>query len=368
MKIKQIYVYQIPYQLKDKEYAWSGGHSVSSFTSTIVKVITDEGLNGYAEICPLGSSYMDAFARGLPGGIEELGSILIGQDPCQIKAINTLMDTAMSGHNYIKAPLDIACWDILGQASDKSLCTLLGGKFVSSYPLYRAISQRSPEEMSEDVSRFREEGYSRFQLKVGGDFQEDIKRIRAVLQVLQSKDILVADANTGWLMHHAIQVVNALADEDVYIEQPCSSLEECLVVREHTCLPMILDEIITDINAFLGAYQQHAMDAVNIKISRVGGLTKAKQLRDLCESLGVVMTIEDSWGGDITTATIAHLVASTRPEFYFTSTDFNSYIDIKIAEDAPTRKDGRLFVPMDPGLGIHVDDKRLGEPLLSLRE
>ena len=367
MKITEIYVYQIPYKLKDSEYSWSGGHSVSSFTSTIVKVNTDEGYSGYAEICPLGSAYMDAFARGLPGGIEEIGSVLIGHDPCQIKAINDVMDSAMSGHNYIKAPLDIACWDILGHVYEMSVSTLLGGKYVESYPLYRAISQRSPEQMSEDVSRFKSEGYSKFQLKVGGNFLEDIERIRAVLKILSPEDILVADANTGWLMHHAIRVVNALADEDIYIEQPCTSLEECLVVREHTCLPMVLDEIITDIPAFLNAHQQHAMDAVNIKISRVGGLTRAKQLRDLCESLGVVMTLEDSWGGDITTATIAHLVASTKPESYFTSTDFNSYIDVHIAEDSPTRSGGYLSVPDGPGLGIHIDDRKLGNPIITIR-
>ena len=108
------------------------------------------------------------------------------------------------------------------------------------------------------------------------------------------------------------------------------------------------------------------MDVVNIKISRVGGLTKAKQVRDLCETLGVAMTIEDSWGGDITTATIAHLAGSTRPELLFTSTDFNSYIDTRLADDAPRRAAGRLQVPNGPGLGIHVDVGRLGAPVVSV--
>jgi len=367
MKITQIDVYQVNYKLLDHKYAWSRGHVVTSFVSTIVKISTEEGLKGFAEVCPLGSAYMDAFARGIPGGIEEIGSLLIGQDPYQINVINNLMDSALSGHNYIKSPLDIACWDILGQAMGVPVCTLLGGRDVESFLLYRAISQGSPEEMADDVSRFRDEGYRRFQLKVGGEPDEDIKRIKTVLKVIQKGDMLVGDANTGWLMHNAIRVVNALAGEDLYIEQPCSTLKECLAIREHTRLPMVLDEVIKGVGTLLEAYSQRAMDVVNLKISRLGGLSKAKLMRDLCESLGIAMTIEDSWGGDITTATIAHLVGSTRSEFYFTSTDFNSYNDVHLAEDAPKRQEGRLKVPSEPGLGIHVNEKALGQPMLTIK-
>jgi L-alanine-DL-glutamate epimerase-like enolase superfamily enzyme len=108
------------------------------------------------------------------------------------------------------------------------------------------------------------------------------------------------------------------------------------------------------------------MDVVNIKISRVGGLTRAVQMRDLCESLGIAMTLEDSWGGDIATATIAHLVGSTQPESLFTTTDFNSYNDRILAADAPRRKAGRLKVPDAPGLGITVDTDGLGSPVVSI--
>ncbi len=367
MKITQIDVYQVSYKLIDRKYAWSRGHAVTSFISTIIKISTDEGLSGFAEVCPLGSSYMEAYAKGVPSGVGEIGPLLLGQDPLQINVINNLMDRALSGHNYIKSPLDIACWDILGKAAGLPVCTLLGGCFVSSFPLYRAISQGSSREMADDVARFREEGYRRFQLKVGGDPDKDIKRINAVLKVIQPGDILVADANTGWLMHKALRVVNALEGEDLYIEQPCSTIEECLAVREHTNLPMVLDEVIKGIDSLMNAYNQRAMDVVNLKISRLGGLTRTKQMRDLCESLGIAMTIEDSWGGDITTAAIAHLVGSTQSEFYFTSTDFNSYNDVHLAEDAPMRKEGKLEVPSGPGLGISVDEKKLGKPVLTLK-
>lgn len=367
MKIIQIDVYQVPYKLLDHEYSWSRGQSVQVFTSNIIKITTDQEINGFGEVCTLGSAYMEAFARGVPEGVREIGPGLIGKDPGQINVINAAMDTALSGHNYVKSPIDIACWDILGQVTSQPVATLMGGRCIEDFPLYRAIPQRSAEDMQKDVAGYREQGYRRFQLKVGGDADEDIDRIKAVLKVMQRGDILIADANTGWISRNAIRVANAVASEDVYIEQPCISLDECLTVRQHTNNPMVIDEPITGIRPLLQAHACHLMDVVNIKISRVGGLTKAKQLRDLCQSLGIAMTLEDSWGGDISTAAISHLVGSTQPEFYFTSTDFNSYNDLRIAEDAPFRKAGRLSVPTAPGLGISVNESALGQPVVSVK-
>ena len=220
--------------------------------------------------------------------------------------------------------------------------------------------------MAEDVLKYRGEGYRRFQLKVGSNPDDDIARIQAALSVVQPGDVVVADANTGWLPHQALRVVHALRDRDYYVEQPCATLAECLAVRARTPQPLVLDEVITGAAALIQAYDQRAMDVVNIKISRVGGLTKAKQVRDLCETLGIAMTLEDSWGGDITTAAIAHFAGSTRPELLFSSTDFNSYNDTSLAHDAPRRQNGRLRVPSAPGLGITVDEARLGQAVVSI--
>src|SRR6516165_3059172 len=117
------------------------------------------------------------------------------------------MDAALKGHAYVKSAIDMACWDILGKAAGLPVCTLLGGRYGDDFVLYRAISQESPAAMAERVAGYRAEGYRRFQLKVGGDAAEDIARIRAVAAKLQPDDRLVADANTGWLMHDAMRVV-----------------------------------------------------------------------------------------------------------------------------------------------------------------
>ena len=97
------------------------------------------------------------------------------------------------------------------------------------------------------------QGYTRFQLKVGGDPDADIQRIRAARAVLKETDRLVADANTGWTQHEAKRVVRAVRDLDVYIEQPCLTYEECLAVRRSTDHPFVLDENIDSLDMLLRA-------------------------------------------------------------------------------------------------------------------
>ncbi len=366
MKITRIAAYQVDLPLHEGSYNWSGGKSVSVFDSTIVQVETDSGYLGHGEVCPLGPFYLPAYAGGVRAGLAELAPHLLGHDPTQLAPLNRLMDAALKGHPYVKSGIDIACWDILGQLTGQPVSDLLGGRYGDDFVLYRAISQQAPDEMAANVAGYRDEGYRRFQLKVGGDPDTDIARIRAVAAMLEPGDKLVADANTGWLMHEAARVVRGVADVDVYIEQPCLSYEECLSIRRRTDHPFVLDETIDGLEPLLRAHAEGAIDVVNLKISKLGGLTKARQARDLCVSLGIAMTIEDSWGGDITTAAIAHLAHSTPPEFLFTATDFNSYVTVSTAEGAPQRKNGRMAASNEPGLGITPRWEILGEPVLEI--
>jgi L-alanine-DL-glutamate epimerase-like enolase superfamily enzyme len=276
------------------------------------------------------------------------------------------MDARLKGHAYVKSAIDVACWDILGQATGQSVCSLLGGRYGEAVTLYRAISRDTPDAMAAKVAGYRAEGYTRFQLKVGDNPDVDIARIRAAARQLQPGDRLVADANTGWLPHEAMRVIQGVRDVDVYIEQPCASYEECLSVRRHCSHPFVLDEVINDIGTLLRGHGDLAMDVVNLKISKFGGLTKAKLARDLCVELGIAMTIEDTWGGDIVTAAIAHLAHSTPEQFRFTSTDFNSYVTVSIAAGAPQRVQGRMAASTAPGLGVKPRLDVLGAPVLSV--
>ena len=363
MRIVGLSLFQVDLPLHEGTYNWSGGKSVQVFDSTIVRLATDDGLEGFGEVCPLGPVYLPSYAEGARTGIVELVPALMGLDPRQLDVVNRAMDTAMKGHAYVKSAIDVACWDILGKATGLPVSELLGGRVGPDFVLYRAISQEAPEDMASKVADYRREGYRRFQLKVGADVETDVERIRAVAAELKRGDVLIADANTGWLRHQALRVARAVRDVDVYFEQPCASYEECLGVRRRIDHPFVLDESIDSVATLVRAHADAAADVVNLKISKLGGLTRARQARDLCVSLGLGMTIEDTWGGDIVTASISHLAHSTPPRHLFTATDFNSYVTVQTAEGAPRRVDGRMAAPTAPGLGVRPRMDVLGEPV-----
>lgn len=366
MKIKKINVYQVDLPLVEKKYKWSGGKYVETFDSTIVEIETDNGIIGYGECCPLGPVYLPSYALGVRSGIKEIGPKLINENPLESEKLNLIMDKYLKGHPYVKSAIDIACWDIKGKILNMSLCEIFGGRFGDDLILYRAISQMDPDEMANNVKKYKKMGYTKFQLKVGGNANEDIERIKLVSNILDEKDTLIADANTGWLMHDAMRVVKSVENLNVYIEQPCLSYQECKAIRKSTSNPFILDENINDINILIRGYMENAMDVVNIKISKFGGLTKSILARNLCVKLGIAMTIEDTWGGDVITSAIAHLAQSTPQNYLFSTTDFNSYVTTSTANGAPTRKNGKMKASKKPGLGIEIKKDVLGKSLFEI--
>lgn len=363
MKIAEIRVYQVDLPLVEGNYGFADGKSVQVFDSTVVEAVADDGRSGLGEACPLGPVYLPAFAAGVRAALGVLAPALIGADPREAEKVNETMDRALMGHPYAKSPLDVACWDLAGQALGVPLCVLLGGRFGERLALYRAIGQDTAERMAESVAAHREAGYRKFQLKVGGDVAEDVARTRAVAALLAPGETLVADANCGWLPTDAARVVNAVSDLDVHIEQPCARYGDCLSVRRRCALPFILDETVDGVAALLRAQADLAMDAVNLKIGKVGGITRARRMRDICAALGMPMTIEDTWGGDVATAAIAHLAHSTPERLRFSTTDFNSYVTVRTADGAPRGRDGAMAAPDAPGLGIAPDRAALGKPV-----
>jgi cis-L-3-hydroxyproline dehydratase len=235
------------------------------------------------------------------------------------------------------------------------------------FPLYFAVPLGSAEEMADFVAQRRSEGVHRFQLKVGAEPLADVERTRRIVEYTGDEDIVVADANGGWVLQDAVIAARALEElPRVFLEQPCATLDECLIVRRRTTLPFVLDESIYDVHTLLLAYEAQAMEAINLKISKVGGLSAARRIRDLSQSLGLRLTIEDTWGGDLVTAAVAHLAASTRPEALFTVSFMNDWTNEHIAGYQPRSVGGYGGPGEGPGLGVEVDVAALGQPLFRI--
>ena len=362
MKITKISIYQVDLPMKEGSYSWST-QSFSAFDSTVVIIETDEGISGAGETCPLGPTYLPAYAEGARVGLAKLAPDLLGESPLDLGVINDRMDALLKGHPYVKSAIDMACWDILGKVANQPVYRLLGGMRQEKVKLFKVVSRQEPEAMAEKLQEYQEQGFKQFQMKVGESPDTDIERIFKVSEQLDSGNVLNADANTGWRQHEAMRVVRAVRDVDLYLEQPCLTYEQCLAVRKHSDHPMILDECMDSIEVLTRGWQDSAMDAINLKINRVGGLWKASLFRNLCLNFGILMTVEDSWGGEIATAAIAHLAHTVPKEFHFQSSAFHEYSHTEIADGAPVMEDGYMWASEQPGLGVEPNLEVLGGPV-----
>jgi len=366
VKVVAVDVFSYDVHYAHGEYSMSHGRSATTQLGTLVRIRTDDGLSGWGEITPLGGTYLPTFAEGVRSALRILGHAIIDCDPTNLSLINRKMDQALLGQGFAKSAIDIACWDLLGLSVGRPVADLLGGVLNEDFPLYEAVPLGSPESMADFVVMRGEAGITRFQLKVGNDPIDDVARTAAVRNIVPESTIVIADSNGGWSILDAQRALRRLDDLDIYIEQPCRETDDCIIAMRGSRLPLVLDESIVSAGDLYHAKYAAGAASVNIKISRVGGLTKAARMRDLMQSLGLMVSVEDMWGGDVVTAAVSHLAASTAPESLLMTSFFNDWTDGHVAGHRPRSVTGRGSAPTAAGLGIDVDAPSLGEPIFTV--
>lgn len=361
-RIKRLRLWHVPLT-SHAAYYMAGGKTCDTVETVVIAVDTDAGLTGWGEVCPI-PHYLPAYARGVAPALQELAPVYLGADPVGVGAVMAKADAFLPGHVYAKSALDIALWDITGQVAGLPVHALLGGQRQADMPLYHSITCVEPDEMGLIAREAQAQGITQFQVKLGasGDWQTDVERLRVVRAEVGPGPLVYGDWNCGATTLDAIRVGRAVMDLDIMLEQPCPTIADCARVRSATGLPMKMDELAHDTASLLEAHRLGIMDAVALKLSKFGGLSEIRRARDLCLHLGAKMCIEDTWGSDITTAALLHLGAATPPERVLNVCDLSGYVSPRLAPDAPSRRDGRIAPPDGPGLGIFVDQDRLGPP------
>jgi L-alanine-DL-glutamate epimerase-like enolase superfamily enzyme len=362
VKITRIEVFSYRLRYAHGSYVMSQGREATHETGTLVRIATSDGVDGWGEITPLGRTYLPTYVGSIRAALTTLSEALLGQDPTNLGRISRVMDLTLMGHGYAKSALELACWDIFGKAVGRPLVDLIGGRLNDDFPLYEAVPLGTPASMAEFVQARTEAGIARFQLKVGGDPDDDIRRIAAARAAAPDSATIVADANGGWQLVQARRAIRGIEGLDVLVEQPCRGTPECALAHRGSTLPMVLDESVVTVADLFAARDAGAL-AVNLKVSRVGGLARTVQMRDLAQDLGLSVSVEDMWGGDVITAAVSHLAASTSPDHLMNVSFFNDWTDGHVAGHEPRSAGGRGRAPSAPGLGIEVDATRLGQPV-----
>jgi L-alanine-DL-glutamate epimerase-like enolase superfamily enzyme len=366
VRIVRVLGFRLWLPFAEGSYGVSGGRTSTGFDSTVVAVHTDVGIVGWGEAAPLGSTYDPAFAAGARAGLAEVAPAALGLDPRGPAAVARALDRQLKGHPYAKSALDMACWDAAGKAAGLPLAELFGGRFGESVALYRAVAPGSPAEMAARACEYLALGVRRLQVKVGNDPDTDLQRLRAVRTEVGPDIPLFVDANGGWTTAQARRFLLGLDDEQVSVEQPCASLEECAALRPHCPWPLVLDESIDSSAALVRAYGLGLVDGVTIKIARVGGITHARFLRDLAVALRIPVTVECTGGAEIDTAAIAQLSLSTPEELRIHTVDFHNWVTVSNATGMPSSEAGRMRAPDTPGLGVEPRAEVIGEPFLDV--
>ena len=341
--------------------------TVSSLDTTIVEIITDTGIKGYGETCPVGPVYQPQHARGARAALEETAPALIGQNPLHTEQVYRTMERSLNGSLYAKAAVDIACWDIAGKAYGVRVCDLLGGPFRESVPSYYSIGVMPPEQSARTASDKIREGFKRLQLKVGGrPLEEDVSAVRKVCEVLEPGVTLAVDANRGWTLQQAQLASLQLREFSFVLEQPCSSFEEIQTLSGRIPHPVFMDEAAADLSAVLQAYANRAAAGFALKCTRVGGISAMRTIRDICRAARIPITCDDSWGGDIIAAACTHLGATVEPELFEGTWIAQPYIENHYDPKNGVRvKEGCITLPQGPGLGITPDVSPWGAPVLN---
>jgi L-alanine-DL-glutamate epimerase-like enolase superfamily enzyme len=369
MQIERIDVFQKDLPFAGGVYTLSGGREYRSFDATIVRLTTDDGIEGWGESTPFGTNYVAAHARGVRSGIDEMAPHLLGSDPRLVDRFQDRMDDLLAGHQHAKTPLDVACWDAFGKSVDMSVSDLLGGGTAVRMPVISSVHVGEPDDMRERVDQHRQQGYRGHSVKVGASEREggprlDAERVAASLADAQPGEYFIVDANGGMTVEHALRFLRLLPEGlDFVLEAPCATWRETVALRRQTTVPIIIDELGNSDAAIVQSIADNAADGVGLKVSKNGGLTACRRHRDICIAAGLTMSVQDTVGSDIAFAALVHLAQTVPERLLRCVLDVRGMVSASTGVvDAPV-VDGGVLAPTGPGLGIEVDVASLGDPI-----
>ena len=364
MKITRISVYQVDLPLEHPYWLSGGRLKFECLDATFVKIETDAGIIGWGEGTPWGHTYVPAHGPGIRAGIETMASFVLGLDPRRVLDIERAMDLALPGHLYAKSPIDMACWDIAGKAAGLPIADLMGGGSRTPRPIASSVGAKTVEETREVIQRYRDRGYVAHSVKIGGDVERDVARVRDVESIRLPGEIVLYDVNRGWTRQQALRVMQATEDLKVMFEQPGETLDDIAAIRPLHSAPVSVDESLVTLQDAARIARDGLAEIFGIKLNRVGGLTKAARMRDVALAHGIDMFVMAT-GGSVLADTEALHLAATIPDINCHAVwACQDMLTVDIADGrGPRNKAGHLHLPEEPGLGVEPNEDQLGHPV-----
>lgn len=335
----------------------------------LVTIATDEGLTGVGE-SPVDIGFFGHTLEDVQAAIDDyLGPQLIGHDPFDREYLLNVID--FRGNSCAKAGIDLALHDLLGKALGVPVSTLLGGRHQTQIPVAVEITGGAPDAMAQECLRFMELGVRAFKPKIGGYPDEDADRLRAIREAVGPNVSIRADANQGYSPKEAIRLCRLAERYNIgleLLEQPVPAwdLQGMALVRQSVDILIEADESCYTVHDALQLIRHDAVDVINIKIGKAGGLHHAKKIAAVVEAAGLKCVIGTAFGLGVEMAAKLHLAAST-----LAVVDAVEFTEIGLHANLLTAPYDRLFalplvdgclpVPSEPGLGVTLDAEAVGK-------
>jgi len=333
--------------------------------NVIVKVITDFEVVGIGESSP-SKRVTKETPQTVIETLDKIAPHLVGMCPLRIEQINETMDELVRENPSAKAAIDIALHDILGKASHKPLFKLLGG-FREDILTDLTLSIKEPPEMAKDAIKAVKRGFTTLKVKVGVNSAEDFERIRKIREAVGSEIAIRIDANQGWTVKEAVAILNKLEPFRIeFVEQPVKAddIHGLAEINEASPIPVMADESVHTPEDALHLIKEKAVDMINIKLMKSGGILKARKIVAIAESANIPCMIGCMSESTVGVTAGVHLAAALK-NVRFADLDSDLLIADRLVSRGGAKLEDSKRVPSTKlGLGItQLNKKLLGKPL-----
>jgi o-succinylbenzoate synthase len=347
----------IPLELKLKEPFAIANETVDVGLNVFLKIGTDEGITGWGCATPdsVTSETNETVVKAFNAVIKDL---LIGKDPNKIHLLNDLVDEKLKGNPSLKTGINIGLYDILGKKAEMPLYKLLGG-YREKIETSVTIGINPVDVMVEKAKEFVSQGFTCLKVKVGMDPNQDIETVLAIRDAVGKNIKIRLDANEGYNVEQAINVILTLENLDADIEMleqptPAKYLFALKEVTSQCPVPIMADETVLTLRDSLKLVKMEIADMINIKLMKIGGITnsiKANIFAEIAEIPVMIGCMNESMAA---MAAGVHFACAFKNVQY---ADLDSALDFEkdIVKGGATYKDGFVIPSEEPGLGIEVD-------------
>jgi len=345
------------------EGGWSEEIKPDDCIHTLIEVHTDAGITG------VGSVYTnDALVHG---ALQVLAPLYIGESAIEPERVSEKLHqhTFWMGRGgsitHTISGIDIALWDILGQATGQPISRLLGGRYRERVRPYASILMEEPAILTEHLLALKSQGFQAFKIgwgpfgRVSNALDEAI--VRAARDAIGDGWLMVdaggSDAYWNQGYKWAMRTAEMLANYHVYWFEEAlkpDALDDYVALRRNAPVPIAGGEVLTRRQAFQPWLQAGAFDIVQPDVTKVGGISEERRIAWMAEDNGVRF-IPHGWNTAVGLAADLQLAAAVAHTDFVEYLTGSPYIDNLVATPWRLDDDGMLAIPTGPGLGLNLD-------------